>query len=112
MEEQKPIGQIIDELFFCFTSSSVYTTLGKGKWELQMASDGSLLILRNRELNLKIRQWNYPSVFMQAVTSEEKEIWFENYVLNAKKEFSSPTRYLSGRWETVLRELNLQYHLK
>ena len=108
MSIEKPLGQIIDELIEGFMG--LPDKYEGWRFTVDPVNQELLRSLEHRHQEIRLRQWDFPSVFMQSITYAGALV-FENYIPGGEKKFTEPTLYIPGRWEEEIGRAHRLYSL-
>ncbi len=98
-----PIGEIVQKLL---SNDQILDALEQRRWyvEIETVKEEEFSVLRNPDRSLKIRQWDFPKVFMQSVTYAGQLV-YQNRGVPGNGLFEHPEIYVAGRWEEEVRKL-------
>ena len=98
------IGEIVQNLF---SNDPLLDMLEDRGWYLDIntVNEEEMSVLKSPDERLKIRQWDFPHLFMQYVIYDE-EIVYHTRGIHGNGLFKHPEIYIPGSWEEKMRELH------
>lgn len=101
------IGEIVRAIL---SNDLLLDMLDRKRWyvDIDIVKTEKMSILKSPNKRLKVRQWDFPKVFMQQVQYDGVMMYLAR-ATQMSDAFEHPQTYISGSWEDELRKLNQTY---